>query len=406
MADGNSTTPDARRGGEVPRSRPAQLARALLPVGAVLGTISGLHLYIGSRLVGRAGLPLRAEVLGWAVLAALFLNIPLSFYLRRRSREGFARASQAVAHLWIGTFGILITVVLAADLARVLYGALVHGAFASAAAAGRTEAVGIVGSVIPLVAWSVFTARGRARIERVKVPIANLPAGLEGLRIAQISDMHIGESLKGDFLARVVAQVNALGADLVTVTGDLVDGSVRELREDVKPLAQLTAPLGVFYVTGNHEYYWGAPSWEAEVRRLGLTVLHNEHRIVERGGDRLVVGGVTDYNGASFGPAHASRPDLAFAGAPEGVPRVLLAHQPRSATEAAKAGVALQLSGHTHGGQIFPFNFFVRLQQPTVRGLDRVLGLWLYTHRGTGYWGPPMRLGPSPEIAELTLTLA
>ncbi|HET9449305.1 MAG TPA: metallophosphoesterase, partial [Aggregicoccus sp.] len=202
---------------------------------------------------------------------------------------------------------------------------------------------------------------------------------------------------------RVVAQVNALSPDLVAVTGDLVDGSVRALQQEVAPLAGLRAPLGVFYVTGNHEYYHGGEAWAAEVRRLGLTVLHNAHCVVERGGARLTVAGVTDYDAGRIDPGHASRPDLALAGAPEGVPRLLLAHQPRTAAQAQGLGVDLQLSGHTHGGQMFPFMFFVRLQQPVVQGLKTLYGTRVYTSRGTGYWGPPLRLGPAPEITELTL---
>jgi predicted MPP superfamily phosphohydrolase len=205
------------------------------------------------------------------------------------------------------------------------------------------------------------------------------------------------------FLRRVVEQVNALQPDLIAVTGDLVDGSVRTLRDEVAPLSELRAPLGVYYVTGNHEYYHGGAAWTAEVARLGLTVLHNEHRVVERAQARLVVAGVTDHEGGRMDPAHACRPDLALAGALEGVPRLLLAHQPRTAFLAKGLGVDLQLSGHTHGGQMFPFMFFVKLQQPVIRGLATIAGVRVYTSRGTGYWGPPLRLGPAPEITELTL---
>jgi len=142
------------------------------------------------------------------------------------------------------------------------------------------------------------------------------------------------------------------------------------------------------------------------VARHGVTVLHNEHVVVERGGAKLVVAGVTDFDAGQFGPAHASRPDVALSGAPEGVPRILLAHQPRSARFAANQKVDLMLSGHTHGGQIFPWMFLVRLQQPVISGLRTLFGVRVYTSRGTGYWGPPIRLGPTPEITELTLTTA
>src|SRR6185436_1013433 len=201
--------------------------------------------------------------------------------------------------------------------------------------------------------------RGPARIEQVTVPIPGLGAGMAGLKVAQIRDLHIGQTLDGRFLERVVEQVNAQDPDVVAITGDLVDGTVARLRDEVAPLSKLRAKLGVFYVNGNHEYFSGPVAWERHVASL--------------------------------------------AGAPEGVPRILLAHQPRSAAGAAPFGYALQLSGHTHGGQIFPFMFFVRLQQPVVSGLHKLAGMWVYTNRGTGYWGPQLRIGPKPEITALTL---
>jgi hypothetical protein len=199
----------------------------------------------------------------------------------------------------------------------------------------------------------------------------------------------------------VTDQVNALEPDLVAVTGDLIDGSVARLRDDVAPLGGLRGKHGVFYVTGNHEYYHGGTSWEAEGRRLGFTVLHNEHRVVADG--KLVVGGVTDMEGARFSAAHAPRVDLTFAQAPAGVPRILLAHQPRFAKAAKDSLVSLMLSGHTHGGQIFPFMAFVLLQQPVIGGFARIQGVPTYTSNGTGYWGPPFRIGPRGEVTELTL---
>jgi predicted MPP superfamily phosphohydrolase len=178
---------------------------------------------------------------------------------------------------------------------------------------------------------------------------------------------------------------------------------VEKLREDVRPLGQLRARHGVFYVTGNHEYYWGAREWMAEMARLGMSVLHNAHELVTLGNDSLVVAGVSDHNGGQFFPDHVPSPRKALSGAPADVPRILLAHQPRTASLVMGERVDLQLSGHTHAGQLFPFNFFVRLQQPVVKGLKRIDGVLTYTHQGTGFWGPPMRLGTFPEIAELTL---
>ena len=173
------------------------------------------------------------------------------------------------------------------------------------------------------------------------------------------------------------------------------------------PLAGLNSRHGTFFVTGNHEYYSGAQAWVAELRRLGLRVLMNEHVLLEHGDGSLVLAGVADFSAHHFDEAHRSDPQAAMAGAPDEVPvRVLLAHQPRSAAAAAQAGFHLQLSGHTHGGQFLPWNWFVRLQQPFTAGLNRWQDLWVYTSRGTGYWGPPKRLGAPSEITHLRLVAA
>jgi len=367
-----------------------------------LGLLGGLHFYVAARLA--AGLPGAWGVLAYAVVAALFLAIPMGFFARRALHgHPLGAVVQWGAYLWLGAFGPVLSAVVFTDGVRFV-AAHVSGAGPLLSPGVQTGA--ILALAVPTLVWGYRTARGRAKLEKVRVPIARLGKGLEGLRIVQISDVHIGETLDSKWLSRVVEQVNALSPDVVAITGDLVDGPVVRLRDEMTPLSQLKAKEGVYYVTGNHEYYWGGPAWEAEVRRLGITVLHNEHRVVSRGGDALVVAGVTDLQGGQFDASHACRPDVALSGAPEGAPKVLLAHQPRVASLAQGLGVDLQLSGHTHGGQIFPFMFFVRLQQPVVSGLKKLFGTWVYTSRGTGYWGPPLRVGPAPEITEITLVAA
>jgi predicted MPP superfamily phosphohydrolase len=244
----------------------------------------------------------------------------------------------------------------------------------------------------------VIQAR-RPRVVRVSVPIADLPADLAGFKIVQLSDLHVGSTIQRSFVDRVVDRANALAPDLVAVTGDVADGFVPELRDHVAPLGRLRAPLGTFFVTGNHEYYWDPRGWMRELERLGIKVLSNEHRLIERGRGRLLLAGVTDLSAAS-------NPHAAVAGAPDSDVRILLAHQPRSAFAAQDAGFDLQLSGHTHGGQYFPFNVLVRLFQPFVAGLHRLEAMWLYVSRGTGYWGPPLRFGAPSEITLIELTAA
>jgi len=244
-------------------------------------------------------------------------------------------------------------------------------------------------------------------VRNVEVPIAGLPARLHGFTIAQISDIHVGTTIKNGYVSRIVDAVNALDADMIAVTGDLVDGSVKRLSAHTAPLARLSARHGTFFVTGNHEYYSGADAWVAEMRRLGLRVLLNEHVVLEHDGEAVVVAGVTDYSAHHFNPAQRSDPVAALAGAPAaaGV-KVLLAHQPRSAFAAANAGYDLQLSGHTHGGQFFPWNLLVKLIEPFAAGLHRLDKLWVYVSRGTGYWGPPKRFGAPSEITRLRLVPA
>jgi uncharacterized protein len=204
-----------------------------------------------------------------------------------------------------------------------------------------------------------------------------------------------------------VAGVNQLEPDVVAITGDLTDGAVSTLRSDVAPLAELCVRNEVFFVTGNHDYYSGdGRGWVEEVARLGMTPLVNEHRLIERDGAQLVIAGVTDYGAGDYVADHASDPAASLRGAPHRAPKILLAHQPRTALDAAPLGVDLQLSGHTHGGQIVPFQLLARLTQPVLSGLHRMGRMWLYVSRGTGYWGPPLRLGAPSEITVVTLRRA
>lgn len=372
------------------------LVRWLLVATAMVGAVVGLHVYLGVRLIDDAQVPAPWASLAWGALWASFLSIFAGFIGGRVLPRRLAKVAQWVGFVWMGAFGLLLVTVGVSDVLLLVARQLtdVGPEWPS------WRALGVFSLVAPAMAWGFFVS-SRPVVKRVTVRVPGLAPALDGFRIAQISDVHIGETLGRDFAEAVAAQVNALDADLVAVTGDLVDGSVRRLRHEVEPLGAMRARHGVFYVTGNHEYYHGGPQWLAEGRRLGWTVLQNEHRVVADG--KLVVGGVTDLEGARFSPAHAPRVDVAFDGAPAGVPRVLLAHQPRFARHAKAQGVALMLSGHTHGGQIFPFNFFVKLQQPVVGGLERIEGVLTYTSLGTGYWGPPFRIGPRGEVTELTL---
>jgi len=249
-------------------------------------------------------------------------------------------------------------------------------------------------------------ATKRPTVDEVDILVDGLHPDLEGLRIVQISDMHIGPTLKRPFVEMVVDVVNQLDADVIAVTGDLVDGLPGDLRDELAPMSQMKSRHGAFYVTGNHELYWNAHGWQDEAPRLGMKTLANSHAVVRVGRARLLMGGVNDLHTGRFFPEEASDPHAAMNGAPQHDFSVLLAHQPKSCYEAAPAGWRLQLSGHTHGGQFFPWNFFVGLAHPFTAGLDKWEDMWVYVNRGTGYWGPPLRLGIPSEVTALTLRRA
>ena len=383
----------------VKRRRPSRFVRNIITL------IALLHLYVGIRLLPALPITLLGRVLGALALCASFALIIAGARARGNQESRFAANLAWIGSLDGGFFSSLAVLTLIRDILlgpAVLLVSRGEAATLESASAIAVPLLAALGTIIGFIA-----ARRRPRVVDVAVPLHDLPPALEGFTIAQISDIHIGPTIKRDFLRGIVDIVNSLDADLVAITGDLVDGSVEQLAAHVEPLSLLRARHGTYFVTGNHEYYSGAAAWIAELRRLGVHVLLNEHVVLQARGASLLLAGVTDYSAQSFDPSQRSDPQAALAGAPADVrPRVLLAHQPRSAPAAADAGFDLQLSGHTHGGQFWPWNLFVRLQQPFTAGLDRLGDLWVYTSRGSGYWGPPQRLGVPSEVARVRLVAA
>ena len=359
-----------------------------------------LHGYIGARLLPDLALNAAGWTIGVTLLVLSCVLMPVSMMTRSIRSQPLADRIAWAGLVMMGFFSSLLVLTLLRDVVL-----LVVAVFSSTDAAGmvRVSAAFVVALAVLATVIGFVNARRRARIVDVDVPIENLPAALHGFSIVQISDVHVGPTIKRGYVRAIVDAVNPLQADVIAITGDLVDGSVRQLGADVQPLADLTARHGVYFVTGNHEYYSGARAWTEELSRLGLRVLSNEHVIVTRNGASLVMAGVTDYSAHHFDPRQRSDPALALQGAPLDAVKILLAHQPRSAPAAATAGFDLQLSGHTHGGQFWPWNLFVPLQQPFTAGLHRLERLWVYVSRGTGYWGPPKRFGAPSEITRIRL---
>ena len=262
---------------------------------------------------------------------------------------------------------------------------------------------GIVATAALSTGYGIAEARRTPEVKEVRVPITDLPGNFDGFRIVQLTDVHISPTFRRACVEEIVEVVNTLNADIVALTGDLVDGTVDQLVYDAAPLGKIKSAVGNYFVTGNHEYYSGVIEWIEEIRRLGFTVLINEHRIITSGKSKMLLAGVTDYRESRILADHRSDPQKALSAAAKTDIKILLAHQPKSIFDAARAGYDLQISGHTHGGQFFPWNLVVGLTQPYVSGLNKHADTQIYVSRGTGYWGPPVRVGAPSEITLIKL---
>jgi predicted MPP superfamily phosphohydrolase len=342
--------------------------------------LGSAHFYIWSQLVTRLPAPWRG--LGTVLVVLLAPSLLASAMVSRRLSRAAALPYLLVGYLWFGLATYLLLGAAATQLAVALGAAPRLAAALAGAAALATVVYGIV-----------HVGHG-PRVRRVEIALARLPVA--SYTIVQLTDVHIGPILGREFAAQVASQVNALDPDLIVITGDLVDGRLSELRPHIEPFRDLRARDGVFAVTGNHEYYWNAEGWLEHIRSLGIRVLRNEH---------VTIAGAFQLAGVDDSSAGEDVP-RALAGRDPALPLVLLAHHPRTIRRAAPAGVDLQLSGHTHGGQLLPLGWLSRLFEPHVAGLARFGATWLYVSEGTGYWGPPMRVGTTQEITAITLVPA
>jgi len=378
-----------------------------------------MHFYLWARLARDTGLPDAGRRAAAVVLALAAIAVPAGMIVARQLPFRTSRALAAVLFTWMGAAFLLACAVLAADLLRL-------------AAAGARWAIDLMASRPPeptdparrlfvaravaggailaaggATARAVRSATGEPSVKEVPVKLRRLPPQLSGFTLAQISDLHVGPTIGEREVRRVVDLTNALGADAIVITGDLVDGSVPELRRATEHLGRLRAQHGVYFVTGNHEYYAGVRPWLAELRRLGIRTLGNERVVLgdrAPGGASLDLAGVDDWSVAHGADGRWPALDAALRGRDPDRSLVLLAHQPRGVAEAVASGVELQLSGHTHGGQIFPWNLVVSAVYPYSKGLYPHGEGHVYVSCGTGFWGPPMRLGAPAEVARIVLT--
>ncbi len=379
----------------------------------VVFVLTLLYGYVGARVVAPFDLSGLGLIIYWAIIVLLAITPIAGMIFRSRGMENLL----IDIFLWLGFIGMgLFSLAFIAFIIRDLgwvTGTLSFKILRSITNSnpssiqmdpGRRQFLlmsmnlGIVGVTSVLGGIGLFQARRKATIFSQNINIQNLPPEFQGLKIAQISDLHVGPTIKADYARTVVDQVNALEPDLIFFTGDMVDGSVDRLADDVEPLRGLKAKYGTYFVTGNHEYYSGAQQWVDKVGELGMIHLENEHRILKLNGASMAIVGVTDLMAHHTIKSHKSNPQKAMSGVPDGIPSIMLAHQPGTADFIGDLSIDLMVCGHTHGGQFMPFNLAVAKAHRYYAGLYQQGKTQIYVNRGTGYWGPPLRLGIPSEI--------
>ena len=348
----------------------------------------------------------------FAVILGLALCLPAQFYLRFAMRENGIHNTITAVNYGFGFYSLLLTF----TLAQGLFGHAIgftpqHKNLANDRRQflRDTSRIGVLGATAAVFGYAAERALAEPSVQRIRLPITNLPSELEGLTIAQISDVHIGQ-LQGEeaYIQRIIATVNALNVDIMTVTGDVVDGSVTRLAQSVEPLRNLQSKYGTYFVTGNHEYYSGALAWIDHFKNFGWRVLENEHDVLNIANHAVVVAGVHDLKAEQHIAAHSCNPSKALSNAPANAAfTLLLAHHPGTTELTNDLKIDLQLSGHTHAGQYFPATWVIQYFHKFARGLNKNNGGWVYVNSGTGYWGPPLRTTDiSGEITLVTLERA
>jgi predicted MPP superfamily phosphohydrolase len=372
-----------------------------------------IHAYVWLRLVRRARLP-RPWHIGITILfVVMFVSLPITMWSRRAWVE-FADTVGFVTMVWLAVVGLTFVVLVVFDVAALVVwlsrraikrpapeASLSRRVFLARVTGGAAMAISSTS-----VARGMISARSAHEIVDVEVKLAKLPKALDGFSIVQLSDLHVGMTIDREFVQRVVDQTNALNPDLVVLTGDLVDGKVADLRDEAAPLGNLKSKHGTYAVTGNHEYYSDADPWLAALGAMGITYLRNSRVSIGEGAASFDLAGVDDHSASRYN-GHGEDLQAALGGRDASRAVVLLAHQPRQVRRAAKFGVDLQLSGHTHGGQIWPWHYLVKLQQGgLLAGRYQFDDTQLYVTRGCGYWGPPVRLLAPLEITRVILRAA
>ncbi len=388
-------------------SQPDQKTRVHWPFLSFLGmafSILGLGVFfVGWSFAPDFNSSVPMAIIYWGALFCAFCSMVFSFSVRGLNWGAYPIT---LMHLTSSFLLGFFTLALPLLLLKKVFGGLYWLLPISKIHAGQTIQWGswlVLALCLLMMLWGMLGAYRTPSFKKVTVKLKKIKPDFSGLNIAQISDLHIAATLPKEFVERVVQKVMQANADIIVITGDLVDGPAEILKGKAEPLRKLKAPLGVYFVTGNHEYYSGAAPWLVLLKDLGLHILMNEHVILEKENQKIALGGVSDLKAGQFDRENPCSPEKAFAGIPEDLPRILLAHQPNTLALAQKAKVDLQISGHTHGGQYWPWNYFAKRSNVLLSGLKKFGDCWLYVSQGTGFWGPPLRIGAKSEVTQIKL---
>ena len=376
-----------------------------------IGMLWIMHGYVAWRFIPALGFSSSQTILAYTAVFILSLLPILPIALRMSGNESkLIDKFSFVGYTSLGFFTLSFFIFVAKDLVLQLIALLGHiidedNPFDNSKRDFIKKSISI--SMITLAGsatvYGFYSARKGPFIIKHDIYIKNLPEAYENFSIAQISDLHVGPTIKRPYVEDVLEKISHLNPDFIAVTGDLVDGSVKYLKSELQPLKDMTPPYGTFFVTGNHEYYSGVDQWLDETDRLGMKNLINTNEIISKSGDEIAIAGITDLNAHQINLSHRSDPELALASLPKDIIKIVLAHQPNSIHAVHKVGADLQLSGHTHGGQFWPFTYPVKLASTYIAGYYDHFGTQIYVNRGTGYWGPPLRIGVPAEITLIRL---
>ena len=375
------------------------------------GIIFSIHYYLWLKIIKNPVLKGNYKIIGTCLLIMLAVSFPLSNAIARFVPFKYSFPILWISCLWLGMMMLLFFAFCFTDCVKMIMYLFTKFTTSGEGLSnpGRREfmskvfASGVSTIVFGASAVGIKNYYTEAIVKTIKISILDLPKIFKNFKIIQISDLHIGQMMTAATLKKIVNKVNKLNPDLVVITGDIVDGSAKNLLNEIIFLKELKAKKGVYFVTGNHEYYSGVRRWTYEIKKMGIKVLNNENVKIKENEEFFYLAGITDSESRRHDKKNSTNINKALAGLEINKKKILLAHRPTEVEQASEYGVDLVLAGHTHGGQIWPFSYLVALQQPYLKGYYKYKNTNLYVNQGTGCWGPPLRLNTFNEITEIIL---